>query len=308
VPTRIVEWPTPALAPLVRVADDYPRFTVVQIEQREALVSIVDQTRPAARIEITGDAYPRHQAQGGWSQSRYQRRADERIEAFARAVAELTRKVVEAGAVDDVILMGDDVNLPPLRKALHPTVAARVIGTLPSAMHADLQELMGLTLPLIESVEREREWAAVQAVRDAVGASGPGVAGAEATLTALQTGQVQMLVMNDDLAGPAWADYTLSLYGAGNPLGHHPTGGDPARLVGVSLPDELVRLALQSKAEIEIVQTATPLAAAAQIDIPAGRGGTPNGRSEAAQLLDELGGVGAVLRFALAEERPTADL
>jgi peptide subunit release factor 1 (eRF1) len=307
-PTWLAEWPTPALAALVRAIEDYPRFVIVQIEQREALVSIVDQTRPAARVEVSGDDYPRHQAQGGWSQRRYQARADERIEAFARAVAELTRKVVETGAVENVILMGDEVNIPPLRESLHQTIAAKVIGTLPNAMNASERELLDLALPRVEAAERARELGAARAVQEAVGANGPGAAGPEAVLTALQSGQVQVLVLNDDLAGPAWADYTLPLFGAGSPPGEHPAGGDTANLVGISLPDELVRLALQSSAEIEIVRTAVPVSANEQADIPEGRGDAPVPRSEAARLLDEYGGVGAVLRFALAEDQPTADL
>jgi hypothetical protein len=306
-PTRIGEWPTPALAPLVRLADDHPRVVVVQLEQREALISIVDQTRPAARIEVSGDDYPRHQQQGGWSQRRYQARADERIEAFAGTVAELTRKVVEVGAVDHLILMGDEVNLPPFRQALHQTIAAKVIGVLPSTMNATEQELMELTVPLIEAAERQSELAAVRAVRDAVGAGGPGAAGAEAVLTALQAGQVRTLVMNDDLAGAAWADYTLPLVGAGGPPGAHPAGGDPADLVAVSLPDEVVRLALRTGAAIEIVRTAVPVSAAERAEVPEARGDEGRPRSEAARLLDEVGGIGAVLRFALSEDEATAD-
>jgi hypothetical protein len=306
-PTRIAEWPTPALAPLVQLVDDFPRVVVVQLEQREAFVSIVDQTRPVARVEVSGDDFPRHQQQGGWSQRRYQARADERIEAFTRAVAELTRKVVEAGAADHLILMGDEVNLPPFRQALHQTVAEKVIGTLPSAMNATEQEQMDLIEPLIDQAERRSELAAVRAVRDAVGVGGPGAAGPEAVLTALQAGQVWNLVLNDDLTGPAWADYTLPLFGAGGPPGAHPAGGDPANLVAVSLPDEAVRLALQTDAAIEIVRTAVPVSAVEQAAIPEASGDQGRPRAEAARLLDELGGVGAVLRFALAEDLPTAD-
>jgi peptide subunit release factor 1 (eRF1) len=294
------------------VAEDYPRCVLVQVDQREAQISVVSGARRSASVVIGGDDYPRHQQQGGWSQKRYQRRADERIEAFARAVADLTRVAIEAGGIDNLIVAGDEVILPALQGAFHQTVTDRLIGTLPRAMEANFQELMDRALPLVERAERERELRAVRAVQEAAGADGPGAAGAEAVLTALQTGQVQTLVMNDDFAGPGWADYTFPLYGVGSWPGSHPAGGDVANVVSVSLPDELVRLALQSDAEIEIVRTAVPVSAEEQADVPEARGDEPhpggNRRSEAARLLDALGGVGAVLRFALAEDQPTAEL
>jgi hypothetical protein len=308
VPTRVVEWPTPALAELVRQAEDYPRFVVVQIDQREALISVVDQARRSASVEIEGSNYPRHQQQGGWSQKRYQRRAEERIEAFARAAADLTRVALEAGKIETLIVLGDDVIVPALKEAFHQTVAAKLAGVLPSTMEATFQELMDLTLPVVEQAARARELEAVRAVQEAAGAEGPGAAGAEDVLTALQTGQVQILVMNDDFVAPGWADYSFPLYGVGAPPSAHPAGGDPANIVGVSLADELVRLALQSDAAVEVVRTAVPVSADDQADVPEARGDEPMPRTEAARRLDELGGVGVVLRFALAEDQPTADL
>jgi hypothetical protein len=63
-----------------------------------------------------------------------------------------------------------------------------------------------------------------------------------------------------------------------------------------------------SGAEIEIVRTAVPVSIAEQAGVPDAHGDEGLPRSEAARLLDDLGGVGAVLRFALAEDQATADL
>ena len=308
VPTLLAEWPTPALADLVRVADDYPRFVLVQGDQQEALISVVSGARQAVSVELSGDDYPRHQQQGGWSQKRYQRRAEERIEAFARATADLVRVALESGRIDNLIVSGDEAIIPPLQGAFHQTVSDKLIGTLPNTMNDNVQALVDQALPLVEQAERERELRAVRTVQNAAGAQGPGAAGAEAVLTALQAGQVETLVMNDDFAGPGWADYTFPLYGVGPWSGSHPAGGEAANIVSVSLPDEMVRLALQTDAEIEIVRTAVPVSAAEQDDIPEARGDEPMPRSEAARLLDEMGGVGAILRFALADDQSTAEL
>jgi len=147
---------------------------------------------------------------------------------------------------------------------------------------------------------------AVQAVSDGVGAGGKGVAGAEDTITALETGQVMTLVMNDDFSQPGWADYTLPLYGVGSPPGEHPAGGDVADLVPTTVEDEVVRLALQIGAEVQLVRSAVPVGVEEQEQIPDADDPTP--RSEAARALDDLGGIGAILRYALDAGQPTADL
>ena len=67
-----------------------------------------------------------------------------------------------------------------------------------------------------------------------------------------------------------------------------------------------MRLALQIGAEVQLVRSAVPVGEEEQEQIPDADEPTP--RSEAARALDELGGIGAILRYALDEGQPTADL
>jgi peptide subunit release factor 1 (eRF1) len=151
------------------------------------------------------------------------------------------------------------------------------------------------TLPLVTQVERDQELATARAVAAAVSANGRGAAGAPAVLRALQAGQVATLVIVDDFAEAGWADYGHDTYGVGAVPATHPTGGDPAKLVPVALEEELIRLANRTGAEIEIIHSSVPFDDEAGIPEP----GSPVPRSEAATMLDELGGVGALLRFTL---------
>jgi hypothetical protein len=112
--------------------------------------------------------------------------------------------------------------------------------------------------------------------------------------------------MNDDFSQPGWADYTLPLYGVGEVPQEHPAGGNPANLVATALEDEFVRLAIQSDAEVELVWSAVPITREELVHVP--DADDPKPRAEAAQELDRLGGVAAVLRFALDAGRPTPEL
>ncbi len=130
------------------------------------------------------------------------------------------------------------------------------------------------------------------------------MAGNENTLTALQAGQVSSLIMTDDFAAPGWADFHLPLYGAGDSMRTHPAGSDPANLVPVALEDEMIRLALRTGATVQIVRSAAPVVVLEEEAIPSP--GTPMPRSAAATVLDDLSGVGALLRFSVDQDTSTA--
>lgn len=303
-PNKIVTGPTPALRLLAAAAEDEPTFALLVADQREANLSIVTQAKRAMGVEVDSRDDSRNRQRGAFNQKRDQHRAEERVDAFAKGVAEETRRVLDEEQVDVLVLAGEEQITTAIEEALHQTIRDRVVGTLRADARAPVAEIVAEALPLVERAERDRELAAVEAVREGAGPGGKATTGAVETLTALQTGQVLALVMNDDFAAPGWADYSLPLYGVGPAPTEHPAGGDAASLVPVALEEELVRLAIQLGAEIEIVQSAVPVGTDEIADVPHAGGTVP--RSTAATALDALGGVGATLRFTLEGETSTA--
>jgi len=303
---RIVTGPTPALRRLAQVAEDAPTFAVLAASQVEANLFIIVQSRRDLGLQVEASGFPRKQMQGGWSQRRYQNRADERVEAFARTVAEETRRVFDETGAVALVLAGEEQIATALTDAFHQTVRDKLVGTISLPPDADFGDILEAALPVVEQAERARELVAVETVREGAGPGGKAVTGAVETLTALQTGQVMTLVMNDDFAAPGWADFTFPVYGVGPVPAEHPAGGNAADLVPVALEEELVRLAIQFSAEIEVVKTAVPVGVAEQGDIPVSGDAAP--RSPAAAALDALGGVGAVLRFTLDAAASTAQM
>lgn len=297
-PTQLHTAPTPSLGPLSRLADDHPTYAVLVADQRDATLYLIDQGTPRFDVEVEGTDFPRHQSQGGWSQKRYQTRADERIAHFATSVAEETRRTLSEIDAKALIIGGDEVITPALQNAFHQTVRARVVATIPIDIRSTPRQVIDATLPLAERAEREREAATIERLREAIGA--------DAVMTALQTGQVMLLVLNDDFGSAGWADYTLPVYGAGEPPREHPAGGDVTNLVSIRLEAEAVRLAIQSDAEIEIVRTAVPVTARELEQVPDAASALP--RAAAAIALDEMGGIGALLRFSLDDNQATANL
>lgn len=306
VETSIDVGPTPILIDLARVAEDYPTYAVLLADQREATVSIVTQNRARPRLEMEGTDYPTKQQQGGWSQRRFQSRADERVENFLSAVADETRKVLERRHRPMLVLAGDDRTTSALMDQLHESIAKTVIGSIHLDIRATDAEIVEATWPIVDEAERKHEAEAVELAIGNAAAEGAGAVGAEDVLTALQTGQVMSLVMNADFSAEGWADYTMPLFGVGELPSTHPAGGDADNLTAIQVETELVRLAIQLDAEIEIVRTEVPVSEEEQEDIP--DADAPRPRSAAAKRLDEVGGVGAILRFALDADQSTAEM
>lgn len=297
VANEVVVGPIPSLRQLVHAAEDYPAYAVLVADQREAFLWEFERQVWERNVALEADGYPRHQKQGGWSQRRYQARADERVEHFASAVAEELRRALEdrQEAIEYVVIAADEPMYSALQAALHETVASRIIGRVHVPIDASIDQILAEVEPLVEHAERQEEQEAVRAVRGEAAAGDLGVVGPEATLLALQAAQVMTLVMNDDFRGQGWADYSLPLFGAGDIPAEHPAGGDVRNLVRTALEDECVRLAILQDAEVELVHTAVPIQPEELSDVP--DAGQPKPRQEAARLLDEVGGIGALLRF-----------
>lgn len=303
---RIELGPTPALSALAKLVEEHLTCAVLLLDQKDAVLSFITQAAREGVITVAGDDWPNRSQQGGFSQLRFQNSVNERIEGFAKDVAERTRAALEERGIEMLVLAGNETILGPLRRALHETVAVKVIGEIPLDIRSSEREIIDAALPLIAAADRERERAAVQLVQDNLGTGELAVAGSEDVLTALQAGQVRTLVMTDDFVAEGWADYSLPVWGAGQPPRQHPAGGDDDQLISVELREELVRLALQTSADIEIVDTRVPVEASEEGRIPDAGARPP--RSDAAAALDQLGGVAAILRYALAVDQTTAEL
>lgn len=303
-PNDVVVAPTPALRELVRAADDRPLYAVLLLDQREATLTIVAREQPQYELAVTASDYPRRQMQGGWSQRRYQLRADERIEAFARTVAEESGRLLHGAGVELLVLAGDEQITTTLRSLLDHRTAAMVIGSVRMSVESSAADLIEAANPLVDAAEREREADAVRRLNEGAGPGGAAATGIDETLAALQAGQVMTLVMNADFAAEGWGDYTLPVVGAGPVPHEHPAGGNPANLVPIAVEQEVVRLALATADGLEIVDPSVPVAA----DELPGEEGAGAPRSATATALDRFGGVGAILRFVVDEDHSTPDL
>lgn len=300
VPTEVTMGPVPSLMALARFAEDNSLYAVLLFDQQEAHLTTIAQGRRRRSLRVRGNDYPRKQQAGGLSQRRFQSRADERIEHFVRGVAEETQKELEARQIGSLVLAGDEQIVAAMRKELHQTVLDLVVDDVRLDIRASDEDIVEATAPIVEQTERHREMQAVEDVRDGIGQGSKAVGGSIDVLRALEAGQAMKLVLNDDYTESGWADYGMLTFGIGDIPKEHPAGGNVADIVPVELEQELVRMALQTGAEVEVVLSDVPISDEEQTQIrDPEESAFP--RAEAAMALDALGGIGATLRFAIGD-------
>lgn len=285
----------PRIYKLVRLVEDYPTYAILQADQENATLSFVTHGARDRSVQLESSLYPRKQQTGGWSQKRYQRRVDERVEAFARDTMNEVDNALRDTGIDVLIMAGSEVMMSALNNAMPDRLKEIVYDTVRMASVVTPEQKIERTIPIAERAEREREQASVDRLKNAIGQGEFGAAGSSDTIRKLQFGQVDKLVLCDTFEGDGWADYEMHMYGTGNLPTNHPAGGDVTRIVAVDLRDELVRLALSSGAEIDIIHSTMPVENDGEI-----RGaGDAFPKTQAATELEEMGGVGAILRYSM---------
>jgi hypothetical protein len=250
--------PVPSLVPLLEWRQACPPHVVVLADRRGAdlvgfAASGAELRRQAGDVEYT---LPKN-SPGGWSQPRYQRRAENSWEHNADDVAkELTALVEQVGA-RLVVVAGDVRAVQLLRDALPGEVAGmlHVVDGARSGVNPldDIAEEVAAAVGTVV----ERDTAAVLGkLAEELGQDDRGVEGPARTLEALAAAQVDVLVVRHDpaLDRQAW-------------FGPEPTQigltEDTARALGVDQPvagplvDVAVRAALATSATVRIVPGGT---------------------------------------------------
>ncbi|MCA9859929.1 MAG: hypothetical protein KC438_09410 [Thermomicrobiales bacterium] len=294
IPTTVHLGPIPYLKEFTRLVEDNPTHAMLVLDQDSADLYVINADVLTESVSVTGTKFPRHQASGGLNQRRYQNRANERIETFIKSVAEEVQKVLDDGGIRRLVVGSDEVNGALFQEAAHDTLKEKIIGAFRVDISAaNFDKILELAEPIATAYERTRESDAVDAVADAIGSGNRGAAGAVDILKALEQGQVYRLVMSGDYAEMGWADYTMPIYGVGEIPAEHPAGGDPHNIVPVPLEQEMIRQALLTGAQIEIVDPSVSVST--EGEVPKADGEIPNSAADA--KLDALGGVGALLRW-----------
>ncbi len=261
--------PVPHLFPLVRLIDQNPRYAALLVDSNHARIIVFGLGAVESRDDVRSDRTNRH-SEGGWSQARYQRHIANLHLQHLKEVVETLQRIVRDDAIDRVIVAGDAGLVARLRDQLPPSLDAKIVDVLRFDRHAGEAEIVEDALAALRKRDAADDAQRVTDVLDAWRGAGLGVAGPDATLRALELGQVDELLIagtpetlqpvqrapGETAAPPSIAE------------GSSPGSDDVARL---RLADALVAGATQTGASVRII--------------------------EDPELLRDHGGVAAALRF-----------
>ena len=259
----------PHLYPLVRLIDQYPRYATVLLDTNQAKIFVLGLGVVEKRQQVEG-VKTRRTSMGGWSQARYQRHVENFHLHHIKEVVDTLDRIVRADNIQHVIVAGDEVVVAMLKDQLPAKLNEKIVDVLKLDRDAGENEILKATLDALRQKDAETDTERVAEVMSAWQAGGLGVVGPEATMRALEMGQVEELLI---AATPAALKpvQTLPEDAAPTPMAAEGQAVSQADDRQLQLSDELVTRAERTGARIRML--------------------------EDVGLLRDYGGVGAALRF-----------
>jgi peptide chain release factor subunit 1 len=204
---EVVQLRRPVSGRVVIETVPYVEPMVVALADRQWLVALVN--RRTARLlagspeglrerERQADAVRGQSDVGGWSQSNYERSAEEEALSHLRAVAEEVNRRWRAERFDRVALGGPQEVVARFEEMLADEVRSRLV---PEKVDVDITsatepQVRAAVEAIVTEDERRGEAEALERLSDAVGAGRRGVIGLEGTLEALNERRVQTLLLS----------------------------------------------------------------------------------------------------------------
>jgi peptide chain release factor subunit 1 len=144
---------------------------------------------------ISDDLHRRH-AQGGWSQSRFQRGIEEQVAWHVQRVADRLLRAHHRVPFAHLAFIASQEIRPVIDRSLHRDLKAVLAGTVDADLgRATPQDLARVVGPLIDTAQREREQALATEIDEALGTGGAAAAGIDEVLAMLEQRRVDTLLV-----------------------------------------------------------------------------------------------------------------
>lgn len=261
----------PHLFPLAKLIDQNPIYAVVLADTNTAHIYAfkrghIIEKEDIENIKTNGTKV------GGWSQMRYQRHLENFHLLHAKEIVDELAKIVRDDNIKQIILAGDETGIiPTLREQLPKELEEKIIDVLRLNVNTPEHELFEAAERAVRQNDTLVDKEKIDRLREENYGGGLGVTGAEKTLAALSNGQVLELYISanfNNIEYDAKKVYkVLTAYApGGNDGGEMPD----IRKTGTII-EEILRRGFASADNVRFI--------------------------EDENLLEEFGGVGAILRY-----------
>lgn len=194
----IAPGPVPDLAPLLAARQAWIPHAVVLVDRVGADVEIVEAQDSSKEVSVDGaTSHITKVNPGGWSQRRFQQRAEEHWQDNAQLVAERLSREVDRTGLDLIVVTGDKTAFTVLEEVLPPRLQDMVLyidagGRSADGSEEQVEEAVDQAVRQEASKRREAQR---QQVSEAIG-QGVGAVGRDEVLAALFERRVDTLVVH----------------------------------------------------------------------------------------------------------------
>jgi peptide subunit release factor 1 (eRF1) len=262
----------PHLYPLARLNDQFPRYAALLVDTNSARLFVFGLGAAENRQRIDSVKTRRSQM-GGLSQARYQRHNANFHLHHMKEVVEMLDRVVRDESIGQIVVACDEVARPILMSQLPQHLAHLIVDILKLDIRTPEQQILAETLETLRGRDAITDAEHVERMLDGWRGNGLGVAGPEATLDALVRGQVEELLITAD---PAVLQQPRPAASGVQPTTAAVQTSSPGRTTDdarMALAGALITKAQLTSARIRFIENP--------------------------DLLADVGGVGAILRFRL---------
>ncbi|GAA3951161.1 baeRF2 domain-containing protein [Actinoplanes auranticolor] len=246
----------PHLTPLLATMQRLVPHVVVVTDRLGAELIVVQPDDADRRVSVEGeDLHVTRSAPGGWSQRRFQQRAENRWDANAREVADALTRLVDAHQPGLVVISGDVRAVQFLRDQLPVRVSDLVSEV--QGDYGDLEEALRRAQDLVAAEADAETGEALRALAREQGQGNLATTGADVTLQALGRGQADTVLLDPTRTAGRRAFFDPATAGAALRSDHLIARGVPEPR-SAALEDVVVRAALSTGAAVRIVPADTP--------------------------------------------------
>ncbi|HVE47011.1 MAG TPA: hypothetical protein VNA57_09740 [Acidimicrobiales bacterium] len=206
VPVRnqVVVNASPHIRQLEAVLDNNERFGVLLADKQRARMFVFELGELIDKSEVF-DQLPRHEDdRGDWNKDHVRDHSAEAAHHHLKRAAQVAFQVFQTQGFDHLIVGAPEEIANELERVLHSYLKDRIAARISVPVNATESVITEAALAVEADVERAKEVALVNRLRDAVGSGNGGVAGVDKVLSALVERRVDTLLVSDGYESPGW--------------------------------------------------------------------------------------------------------
>ncbi len=194
------------LKPLAHLLGAFPRLSIVLLDRHRARLFDLRLGELSEREGLfqTLSRKGRSDGYAGYDGGHAQRRVEDEVRQHFKAVDEFLKGALEKGIFEKWILGCHDAHRSQIEQQLHPYVSQALLGCFPADLsRISSEEIRTQAQRIVESWQSERRRELVGQVLSQARSNGRGVTGLRRVLRALEMGEVQTLLIGENLQAHA---------------------------------------------------------------------------------------------------------